>query len=173
MRAIIIKARFAGYAGRSMDFMGRGGITTGALCLIGLLAVGEPVHDSTAVGSSGRCILPIADGSEVTPSPPNLDGVVVRVRGTLVTIRPRDGSAEQTARLTSASQVFSGYGGWIDRSELKSGQKVRAWFERCQRPKPGKRVRLAVLMVASTDPADDWPEEHKRAIEQAHEPDET
>jgi hypothetical protein len=113
----------------------------------------------TATPKSGRsdCVLPQADDRE-GQSEPNFDGVIGSVRGNDILLRLKHPHSKAvTVSLQKNSELFTVYGGYVGRSELKVGQQVRVWLEGCGRGPERSRRGVAVMELASTRPGDEFP----------------
>jgi len=128
----------------------------GMLLLAALVSLGDATLDQAPHAPGQQCVLPVADGGDSEPSHPNIEGALAKVEGAIITVERKNGQGEML-QLTRATEIFTVYGGRVAAKELLPGQKVRAWYEGCRSPSPPNRARLAVLMLASTSPVDDWP----------------
>ena len=115
---------------------------------------------NATIAEEASYVLPEPDYNPTAPSPPCFDGEIASVSKNSITVRERvaSGSGRQTqVAITSRSVIFTVYGGYVARSELKVGQKIRVWYkgQSCSSPKlPLEGIRI---QIASTDPSDDWP----------------
>jgi len=115
---------------------------------------------NTTMAGDARYVLPESGYNPTAPSPPCFDGEIASVSKNVITVRERIASSsgrQISVTITSESVIFTVYGGYVARSELRVGQKIRVWFkgQSCSRPKlPLEAIRI---QIASTDPSDDWP----------------
>lgn len=97
--------------------------------------------------------LPVPDG-EPKPSPPSVHGYLVAVGKQRLTVKrdTRDGSVGTTAnvQLTSKTEFFTAYGGYVAPDEVLPGQYVWVWYITADPAKAGKPPRAAVVMLWST-----------------------
>jgi hypothetical protein len=110
--------------------------------------------------TAGRYVLPTADGGPA-PSPPSVEGRIARVEpGQIIvswTSALTQTAVETAVRLTEATEIFTVYGGSVRESELLPGTKVRVWCPTRTKPKPDEAITARSVVIASTDPSDDWP----------------
>jgi len=110
--------------------------------------------------ASKQHVLPIADGGP-KPSPPAVQGRIASVEpGQIVVTQgdlPTDASSKTAVRLTSATEIFTVYGGYVRPSQLVAGMRIRVWCARPTTSKPGQTLTAAKVVIASKDPNDEWP----------------
>src|SRR3989442_1540959 len=103
-------------------------------------------------------VLPIADGGP-EPSPPSLQGRIAKVELGRIVVSlgdsPADAGSVIIVRFTSATEIFTVYGAYVQASQLVAGHRVRVWCARLTKPKPGDVIAAAKVMIASKDPNDD------------------
>jgi hypothetical protein len=101
-----------------------------------------------AQASAGEpaCVLPVADGGGVVPSPASVQGEIAKVTEGLIVLK---GSEGKQIRFGKQTQLFTVYGGYVDASELKTGQHVFVWFVGCKE-KEGTPPMAAVIQLCST-----------------------
>ncbi|WP_137732314.1 hypothetical protein [Pseudaquabacterium pictum] len=87
------------------------------------------------------------------PSPANLHGTIAVLDGLDVTIRQTSTKRLVTIRLRNKAEIYSAFGGDIDRIELAIGQTVWVWFDNCNWPMTGKPISV-YFQVFSKDPKD-------------------
>jgi hypothetical protein len=102
-------------------------------------------------------VLPVADGTGRSVSPPCLEGQIIRVASNEIVVataaRHGSGASEVSVQTTPKTEMFTVYGGYVAAADLVVGQRVRIWF-----PTPDSKQRVAaVVMLASKNPSDDWP----------------
>jgi hypothetical protein len=105
-------------------------------------------------------VLPEPDYNPTVPSPPCLDGEIAFVSTNSITVREQvtSGSGRETqVAITSGSVIFTVYGGYVARSELKVGQKTRVWYKGQSCSSPQLPLEAIRIQIASTAPSDDWP----------------
>ena len=106
-------------------------------------------------GCGQKTVLPTGDG-EARYSPPSLQGRITGVEEMRITVASDAG--EMIAVETSPeTKFYKLVGGVVLRQELMAGHRVRVWF--VSHKPPYVPPRAAVVMLASLDPADDWPKE--------------
>jgi hypothetical protein len=118
--------------------------------LAGLLVVACAIHASPA---ASRCVLPVPDGGDVTPTPANVTGRIARVGPGFVEIRPMTGAAVVRVRYDAATQFYSAFGGDYAPADLAPGQRAWIWYVDCRRRAQGTPT-AAYLQLYSRDPAD-------------------
>lgn len=105
-------------------------------------------------------VLPSADGGP-EPSPPSLEGRIGKVGPGEITVEVNGAtgkaSDEIPVRVTTTTEIFTVYGGYVRPSDLVAGLRVRVWFARPSKPRHDKTEDAAAIMIASKDPKDDWP----------------
>jgi hypothetical protein len=115
---------------------------------------------STACLSS-KHVLPVADGGGPKPSPPSLIGRIVSVAPDEIVVEKKLETGEPlskfTIRVTEKTKIFTVYGGYVGPNELSVGQRVKIWNTTPKPIKNGQPTVAAVIMLASTNPNDDWP----------------
>src|SRR6266850_3306849 len=110
-----------------------------------------------ALCQAKRWTLPVADGGP-EPSLPSIHGYLVAVGKHRLTVKGdgRDGSVGTLAniQLTSKTDFFGAYGGYVTPDELQSGQYVWVWYITEDAAKAGTPPRAAVVVLWSTVPSD-------------------
>jgi hypothetical protein len=110
------------------------------------------------VSSYARWVLPVADGDDIEPSSPSVQGYLISVGNNSITLQrdTRDGKGKDadTIKLTSQTEFFSAYGGSYKPDQLRSGQYVWVWYITEDPKKAGKPPKAAVVMLWSLDPSD-------------------
>ena len=110
-----------------------------------------------------KWVLPIADGGDVEPSAPSVQGYLSGVTSNEITIKidNRDDRIKDTVivRLMPQTEFFTAYGGYYKSNELSSGQYVWVWYVTEDPKKAGTPPQAAVVMLWSTDPSDKPTEE--------------
>jgi hypothetical protein len=107
----------------------------------------------------GEYVLPVADGGP-EPSAPALQGRVVSAAAdhlVVATDAPSGIPSTVAFRLGPRTELFTVYGGLVGVKELAAGQRVRVWFAEPGLPRHPEASAAVVVMLASTDPNDDWP----------------
>jgi hypothetical protein len=124
---------------------------------VALLALVAAMSEAT---EDQKCVLPIADGGP-EPSLFNYQAVISRISGDTLalTVPAAKPAAVRTVsvRLTTTTQIFTVYGGFVDPTGLLRGQHVRIWLDNCGR---GNKVAVpvaAVVQLASKRPGDTFP----------------
>ena len=105
-------------------------------------------------------VLPFADGGP-EPSPPSLEGRIGKVGPGEMTVEVNGITGKSLdsipVRVTTTTEIFTVYGGYVRPSALVAGLRVRVWFTRPRKPRRDKAEDAATIMIASKDPKDDWP----------------
>jgi hypothetical protein len=130
-----------------------------AIALVG--AAAALVFVSTiAFCQATRWTLPVADGGP-KPSPPSVHGYLVAAGKQRLTVKrdTLDGGVGATAnvQLTSKTEFFTAYGGYVAPDELLPGQYVWVWYITADAAKAGKPPRAAVVMLWSTSRSEEPP----------------
>ena len=126
---------------------GRGGLAAVlnlTMCALLVLSIG---------GCGRRVVLPKGDG-ESKYSPPSLQGRITVVDPMQITVGSDTGETV-VIETPADTRFYKLVGGVVLRPELMAGQRIRVWF--AQHKPPYMPPRAAVVMLASLDPADDWP----------------
>jgi hypothetical protein len=104
-----------------------------------------------------RWVLPVADGADTKPSPPSVHGYLIATAKQRIALKP-DSRDNKTARvdvqLTTKTQFFTDFGGFLTPSDLRSGQYVWVWYVTANPAQAGTPPRAAVVMLYTEDPAD-------------------
>jgi len=128
---------------------------TPMVILLALIVLPTTVH--------ANWVLPIADGSDVEPSSPSVQGYLISVTSNEITIKrdSRDDKIKDTVivRLMPQTEFFTAYGGYYKSNELSAGQYVWVWYVTEDPKKAGTPPQAAVVMLWSTDPSDKPTEE--------------
>jgi hypothetical protein len=103
--------------------------------------------------SHARCVLPVPDGGGEPPSPANVEGDIVSIKGDVVAIRSLRTKKEVLVRVPMNKPIYSAFGGDDDPRELRPGQRAWVWFVDCKR---GKQAipESAYFQIYSKDPND-------------------
>lgn len=116
---------------------------------IALLAVMLSASDAALAA----CVLPSPDGSDPAPTAPNVHGVIAEVKAQDVVVRQAKTGNLVTVTLPEAPEIYTAFGGYTARTELRPGQTAWIWFVGCRWPPAGKPVS-AYFQIYSTDPSD-------------------
>lgn len=106
-----------------------------------------------------RYVLPTGDG-ESRYSPPSLQGRITAVDEMGITVAS-DAGDMIAVETPPDTRLYKLAGGVVLRHELVVGHRVRVWF--ASHKPPYMPPHAAVVMLASLDPADDWPKEPAQA----------
>ncbi len=98
--------------------------------------------------SASQCILPVPDGGDADPSPPNLVGTIQSVSPSQVVLRVAGVDQLKRVAVLPSTELFSVYGGGFEFHELRPGQHTLVWFIGCVAPKHGI-PKVAVLEICS------------------------
>lgn len=90
-----------------------------------------------------QCVLPVADGDEIPPSPPSVTGKIVKVHDHQLTVETRAGVDYRTI-VDEGTGLWTVFGGSIDETDLKVGQHALIWLRDC-RP-AGKTPQVAAVV---------------------------
>jgi hypothetical protein len=132
------------------------GVTSGHCSILGSWTRCLLVAALCAAGCGRGYVLPVGDG--ITPySPAALQGRIAEIAPDRLMIT-LDSSGMTTVLTPAETKFFRATGGLVLRQELVVGQRVRVWFPTPSAEKAGDPPTAAVVMLASLDPADDWPE---------------
>lgn len=105
---------------------------------------------------SKPCVLPVADGSDITPTEENLRGIIVKARSSYIQLKTDDSDNIVNVKLNSKTGYFTIFGGDFVASDLQKGQEAWVWYRDCR--KENKNLPAAVVQVYSLDPDDINPE---------------
>lgn len=111
-----------------------------------VIAVFVFLFSSQANAGTTACVLPIADGGDVEPSPASVQGVIAKVAHGQITLKGKNLGPIQFGKKT---ELFTVYGGAVDVEELKAGQQVFVWFVGCKKVS-GAAPMAAVIQLCST-----------------------
>ena len=111
-----------------------------AIALLTFLFCGQASADTTA------CVLPVADGGDVKPSPVSAQGVIAKVSHDQIVLT---GQKSNPIRFGKETEMFTVYGGFVEAKELKVGQHVFVWFVGCKEVS-GSPPIAAVIQLCST-----------------------
>jgi hypothetical protein len=122
------------------------------IILILLLTVADPCFGQDY-------IIPQPDHNEKKPSPPSIEGKIKSIFAAKIIVVTKNIDHKKsklvTVKITKSTAMFTVYGGAVAPKELSIGQKVKIWFTE-KNPTKTSPV-AAVIMLASTNPDDDWP----------------
>ncbi len=59
--------------------------------------------------------------------------------------------------VTSDTSIFTVYGGYINKKQLKPRQKLKVWYKGRSCRKPEVPITAARVIIASESPNDEWP----------------
>ncbi len=110
-----------------------------AIAVFASLVCGQVSAGTTA------CVLPVADGRDVEPSPASVQGVIAKVIRGQITLK---GKKSQHIRFGKETELFTVYGGAVDAAELKPGQHVFVWYVGCKEV-PGATPMAAIIQLCS------------------------
>jgi len=99
-----------------------------------------------AFAGTTACVLPIADGGDVEPSPASVQGVIATVTRDQIMLK---GRKSKSIRFGKETELFTVYGGFVEAKELKVGQHVFVWFVGCKEVF-GTPPVAAVIQLCST-----------------------
>ena len=110
-----------------------------AIAVFTFLFCGQAFADTTA------CVLPVADGGDVEPSPASVQGVIAKVSSDQIVLK---GDESKAIRFGKETELFTVYGGFVKAQELKVGQHVFVWFVGCKEV-PSTPQTAAVIQLCS------------------------
>ena len=101
-----------------------------------------------ASAGTSACVLPVADGGNVEPSPASAQGVIAKISHDQIVLK---GHKSKPIRFGKETELFTVYGGFVNTKELKVGQHVFVWFVGCKdKEVPGTPSIAAVIQLCST-----------------------
>jgi len=109
-----------------------------------------------AVGAA--CRYPVPDGSGLSPSKPNLVGIIEAIEPHEVRVKTPSGRIEKLTP-PPTGVAYSAFGGDDRLSNVRVGVATRIWFQKCSAPARG-RPRIAYLEIFSNDPLDLPPKDY-------------
>lgn len=89
------------------------------------------------------CVLPVADGGDIAPSPPSMTGTIVKIRDHQLTVQTRAGAVHRTI-VNDGTGLWTVYGGGIEETDLKVGQHALIWWQDCRHV--GKTPQVAAVV---------------------------
>lgn len=90
-----------------------------------------------------QCVLPVADGGDIAPSPPSMTGTIVKIRDHQLTVQTRAGAVHRTI-VNDGTGLWTVYGGGIEETDLKVGQHALIWLQDCRHV--GKTPQVAAVV---------------------------
>ena len=122
--------------------------------IAGLKAVAATALQATAIATAlmlttvpgialatTQCVLPVADGGDIAPSPPSVTGKSVKIRDRTV--------------VNEGTGLWTVYGGGIEETDLKVGQHALIWLQDCRHA--GKTPQVAAVVQVCSLAADACP----------------
>lgn len=125
--------------------------------ILGILLLNTVAIAHYATAGGGTYILPNADYNLVPPSAPCLVGVISSVTRNKVVVKSNGRARKIEVSIIAESSIFTVYGGYVRKEELKPGIKLKVWYKGKSCNKPERPLKAARIMVASKRPGDDWP----------------
>jgi hypothetical protein len=110
------------------------------------IAVFTSLFCCQASADTTACVLPVADGGDVEPSPPSVRGVISKVSRDQIVLK---GKKSKPIRFGKETELFTLYGGFVEAKELKVSQHVFVWFVGCKEVS-GTPPIAAVIQLCST-----------------------
>jgi hypothetical protein len=104
--------------------------------------------------ADSKCLLPVPDNGDVRHNAPNLEGEIVHISGTLLTIKKVKTSILKLVKLDEKLPIYTAFGGDGQISELKTGLHIWVWYANCKPIEQGYTANAAYLQVYSFDPTD-------------------
>lgn len=89
------------------------------------------------------CVLPVADGGDIAPSPPSMTGKIVKIRDHQLTVQTKAGVVHRTI-VNDGTGLWTVYGGGIEEIDLKVGQHALIWLQDCRHV--GKTPQVAAVV---------------------------
>ncbi len=102
-------------------------------------------------GSCGRYILPEAEYRPDGAAQPQVQGRIATFDGERLAVALADGSTA-TVAVSDSTEIFSAYGGIVDREQLVPGLYVWVWYIHHTASRSGNPPQAAIVMPYSTDP---------------------
>ena len=93
------------------------------------------------------CVLPVADGGDVEPSPASVQGVIAKVARDQIVLK---GQKSKPIQFGKDTELFTVYGGFVETKELKVGQHVFVWFVGCKEVVGTPPVAAVIQLCATT-----------------------
>jgi hypothetical protein len=110
------------------------------------IAVFTSLFCGQASAGTTACVLPVADGGGVEPSPASAQGVIAKVSHDQIVLT---GQKSKPIRFGKETELFTVYGGFVEAKELKVGQHVFVWLVGCKEVS-GTPPIAAVIQLCST-----------------------
>ncbi|MCX2892223.1 hypothetical protein ORG27_01345 [Stenotrophomonas lactitubi] len=101
-----------------------------------------------------QCVLPVADGGDIAPSPPSVTGKIVKIRDHQLTVQTKAGVVHRTV-VNEGTGLWTVYGGGIEETDLKVGQHALIWLQDCRHA--GKTPQVAAVVQVCSLAADACP----------------
>ena len=115
------------------------------------IAIAAILFSASASGAASRCVLPVADGSDIEPSPASLAGRLVRVGPGEVLVHIEGVKKPVRVLVSASTELFTAYGGGVEPKDLHPGQHAIIWYKNCVAPRRATPV-AAVLELCSLAP---------------------
>jgi len=111
------------------------------------------------IALADKYVLPDSDHRPPSVSPPCFDGEILSTKQDSILVG-KSASKTSTGKIEvytdSKSHMFTLFGGYIEHSQLKPGQKLRIWYRGKSCQEPNQPLTAARVMIASERPGDDW-----------------
>jgi hypothetical protein len=104
-------------------------------------------------GACTRYILPYPDYRPPGAAQPQVQGRIAAFDGTRLEVAIAAGNTAVVA-VSDSTELFTAYGGIVDREELKPGVYVWVWYTHRTASESGNPPRAAIVMPYSLDPND-------------------
>jgi len=109
---------------------------------------------------TAKYVLPNSDYNKETPSPACIDGVVMEVHANSLLVNGKSNIGDKSivrVKIDNRTSIFTVYGGLVFAHEIQKGIKLRVWYLGKSCGNPDQPITAARIMIASTQPGDDWP----------------
>jgi hypothetical protein len=104
-----------------------------------------------AIAKQGKCVYPVADSNDETPSPPSVIGTILAVTGEVIEVKPDKSKGSKKIKIDMNTELFTVFGGIVERNEIMKGQYVYVWYVGCDPKKAGSPPRAAVIQFYALD----------------------
>jgi hypothetical protein len=98
-----------------------------------------------------KCVYPVADSDDTTPSPPSVVGTIVATTGEIMIVKPDKGTKSKKIKIDNNTETFTVFGGIVEKNEIMKGQYVYVWYVGCDPMKAGSPRRAAVIQFYALD----------------------
>lgn len=100
-------------------------------------------------------VLPESDYRPSSVSQPCVSGEIGSIGPSFIFVKSNNKNIK--VRIVSDTSIFTVYGGYISKKQLKPHQKLKVWYKGKSCKKPEVPLIAARVIIASESPNDDWP----------------